>query len=265
MSKDRIKKAPNKNTKRLKRLLFGLLAVAFWIGVWWLISLWVSEDWILPSPYRVAVALFESLREGTLFLRAGRSLLGILEGYLAGMILGVVLAALTAKIHFFHILFSPLLTVVRATPVASFILILWVFCARGTVPAVSVMLIVLPIVWANFETGILSVDQKLFEVAKVYRFSAFKKMRFLYAPAVYPYFRTAALTAVGMAWKAGVAAEVLCTPGGTIGQMIWYAKRDIQTADLFAWTAVVIFVSFLLEKLLYLLLNLPAKRRDVKK
>ena len=260
-----MEKKKNKNNettivKRVKTVLFTLLSLCFWIGLWWIAALLVGKEWILPTPDRVCLSLWEACADGQLFLRAGRSLLGIAAGYLAGVAAGVLLSGLSAKCRFIHILFSPLLTVVRATPVASFILILWVFFARGTVPAISVMLIVTPIVWANCETGFLSTDKQLREVAKVYSFSPFKKLRFLYLPSVYPYFKTAALTALGMAWKAGVAAEVICTPEGTIGQMIWAAKRDIQTSDLFAWTIVVIAVCFVLEKLLGLLLALPYKR-----
>ncbi len=246
---------------RVKKTFFTLLAVLFWVGIWWLFALKVGKAWILPTPDEVLGAFAEALKGGELLVRAGKSLRGILEGYFCGMTAGLLLAVLTAAVPFLHVLFSPLLTVVRATPVASFILILWVFFARGDVPAVSVGLIVLPIVWANCETGILSASRKLLEMAKVYHLSFWTKLRYLYLPAVYPYFRTAALTALGMAWKAGIAAEVLCTPDKTIGQMIWYAKRDIATADLFAWTLTVIFLCFLLEKLFALLLPTMLRRK----
>ena len=260
MEKEKKQNDKTNTGKRVKNILFTLLSLCFWIGLWWIAALFVGKEWILPTPDRVCVSLWEACADGQLFLRAGRSLLGIAAGYLCGVSVGVMLSALSAKCRFVHILFSPLLTVVRATPVASFILILWVFFARETVPAISVMLIVTPIVWANCETGFLSTDKALREVAKVYSFPLFKKLRYLYLPSVYPYFKTAALTALGMAWKAGVAAEVICTPDGTVGQMIWASKRDIQTSDLFAWTLVVIAVCFALEKLLGYLLGLPYKR-----
>ena len=260
-------KTGKKPPEVLKIALYALLALTFWTAVWWLLSYKVGKAWVLPSPRGVFLAFVEAAKTGTLFARAGRSLAGVAAGYLAGTVCGALLALLCAKVRFFHHLFSPLLTVVRATPVASFILILWVFfsSARGYVPAVCVLLIVLPVVWANCETGILSADKKLLEAAKVYRMGFFKKLRYIYLPALFPYFRTAALTALGMAWKAGIAAEVICTPKGTVGEMIWFAKRDFQTGDLFAYTLLVILVCFLLEKLLGLLLKLPYRRKEAKK
>lgn len=233
-----------------KSFLFTALSVLFWIAVWWIAALIVGEEWILPDPPAVVRAFFASFKDGALPSYLARSCLGIMTGFLAGGSVGFFLAALTARFKALHLLFSPLLTVVRATPVASFILILWIFFVRSTVPAISVMLIVTPIVWGNCETGFLSADRKLLEVARIYGMPRRKKALYVFLPAVFPYFRTAAMTALGMAWKAGVAAEVLCTPEGTLGRMIWISKRDIQTSELFAYTAAVVFVCFLFEKLL---------------
>ena len=254
----------DKTKKRVKSILFTLFAVLFWVGVWWIAALIVGKEWILPTPLAVCRAFFAAFEGFELIKYAALSARGILAGYAAGVLVGFLLAALTARVQLLHRLFSPLLTVVRATPVASFILILWIFLVRSTVPAFSVALIVTPIIWGNCETGFLSRDKKLLEVARVYRFSFFKRLRFLYLPAVKPYFKTAALTALGMGWKAGVAAEVLCTPEGTIGYMIWTSKRDIQTAELFAWTLGVILVCFISELLLKGIFRLFEKRAGKK-
>lgn len=251
--------------KKRYTFICSILSLVFWVGVWWLLVLYVGKEWILPSPASVFEAFIGALRGGELFIRVFGSLAGILMGFVGGTVCGLLLAALTYKVKGLHILFSPLLSVVKATPVASFILILWVFLERENVPGVASGLIVLPIVWSNCEAGFASRDGKLHETAKLYGFSLFKRFKMLYFPAVYPYFSSATSTAMGMAWKAGIAAEVLCTPDKTVGQMIWYSKRDIQTPDLFAWTFAVILFSFLLEKLWAFLLSLPLRRKKDEK
>ena len=260
------RKNENTRAQTVKKILFTVLAAAFWIGVWYIAAAIVGKSWVLPAPHDVLRAFFASFEGGRLPLYLLRTTLGVGAGYLAGVCLGFLLAALTARVKLLHLLFSPLLTVVRATPVASFILLLWVFLARESVPAVSVALIVTPIIWGNCETGFLSTDRHLVEVAQVYGFSFFKKARYLYLPAAAPYFKTAALTCLGMAWKAGVAAEVLCTPEGTVGRMIWLSKRDIETAEVLSWTLAVILACFILEKLLKLLLarvwRTPERRKN---
>jgi NitT/TauT family transport system permease protein len=247
----------NKPKKKWVAPLITVGALLFWVGVWWLCSLLFDQKWALPSPPQVFSALFSVITLKTVFPAVLLSLWGIAKGYLWGMAAGTLLAALTSSVYPLHLLFSPLLTVVKATPIASFILILWMLFAKGQVPAYAVFLVVLPIVWANLEEGFGNADQRLVEMGRSYGFSLWKRIYYIYLPAVYPFFKSAALVALGMAWKAGIAAEVICTPDGTVGKMIFMAKRDLLTDEVFAWTFAVVAVCFLLEKLLALVLSLP--------
>ena len=104
-------------------------------------------------------------------------------------------------------------------------------------------------VWANVGAGVRETDRELLEVARVFRFSRRKLLRRVYVPSVLPYFLSACKSAVGLGWKAGVAAEVLTVPAVSIGRMLYESKLYLETADLFAWTAAVILCSLLIEKL----------------
>ena len=92
-------------------------------------------------------------------------------------------------------------------------------------------------------------------MAKTYRFPLFKTVRLVYLPSLRPYFVSAITTAMGLAWKSGVAAEVLCVPKASIGTQIFNTKLYLEIPDLFAWTAVVVVLSLLLEKALRFLLE----------
>ncbi|MBO5898784.1 MAG: hypothetical protein J6R04_07220, partial [Clostridia bacterium] len=72
-------------------------------------------------------------------------------------------------------------------------------------------------------------------------------IRRIYLPAVLPYFLSACESSIGLAWKAGVAAEVLALPALSIGKQLYESKLYLETTDLFAWTLVVIVLSLLLE------------------
>ena len=76
-----------------------------------------------------------------------------------------------------------------------------------------------------------------------------RQLRGIYLPQVLPYFRSAVSLAVGLCWKAGAAAEVIGLPAGTVGENLYNAKVYFQTPDLFAWTAVIVAVSLVFEKL----------------
>jgi NitT/TauT family transport system permease protein len=118
---------------------------------------------------------------------------------------------------------------------------------RDTLPTFISALMVLPIVWGNIHDGILSVDKQLLEVTKVYKFTPFKRIKRLYLPHVAPYFSAAVKTSIGLAWKAGIAAEILTLPPISIGKKLSDAKIYLETTDLFAWTVTVIILSLLLE------------------
>ncbi len=233
-----------------KKIGFGLISAAFWVAVWALLALWVDKELFLPSPWAVAKALVALFPTVGFWETVAGSLLRVLVGYLPGVLIGTVGGLLTAKVRVLDRLFSPLLTVIRATPVASFIMLTLVFLGRDTVPSFIVFLMVLPILWANVAESIKTVDPALREVCDVYQVSFFRRIRILYLPHCTPYFSAGVLTSLGFAWKAGIAAEVLCTPKDSIGKMVYDAKVYMESAQVFAWTLVVVLLSLVFEKLL---------------
>ena len=151
--------------------------------------------------------------------------------------------------------FPPAVRVIRAVPVVSFILFVLLWTRRGLVPVVVSALMVLPVVWGNVSRGIRETDPRLLEQARALRFSRPKTVRLVYLPSVRPYFLSAVVTSLGLAWKSGVAAEVLCRPAWAVGTQIVQARDYLETPSLFAWTLVILLLSLTLEKLLSALLN----------
>lgn len=244
----------------LKKTARGFLIALVWIGVWQFAALAVGTEFFLPAPWAVLKALFVQAQTSGFWNIVGFSLLRVLSGYVAGVAIGTGLGIVTAKVRCLDALFSPVLTVIRATPVASFILLALVFLNRNLVPTFIVILMVLPIVWANVAEGVRSVDRSLSEVCRVYGMSVWRRLRILDIPHCLPYFSAGAVTALGLAWKAGISAEVLCTPKFSIGKKVYDAKVYLETADLFAWTLVVVALSLGLELLLKWALNRRAKQ-----
>ena len=120
---------------------------------------------------------------------------------------------------------------------------------------------VLPVIWTNLTTGLGQIDIKLLELAKVYKIGFFQKVKGIYIPSVMPYFSSALKTSLGLAWKAGIAAEVLAVPARSIGKELFNSKTYFETADLFAWTVVVIILSLIIEFIFEALLGKVMGRR----
>ena len=145
--------------------------------------------------------------------------------------------------------------VIKSTPIASFIILTLLWIERDIIPIFIITLIVIPIVWSNISAGIRSVDRNLLDVSKVYSFSLTKKILRLYIPSIFPFFLAACKASLGMAWKAGISAEILSTPKDTIGTELYFSKTYFSTDQLFAWTLTVIVLSFVIEKILIFLIE----------
>lgn len=243
--------------KLLKVIGKALLPLAFWLGVWqlaaWAVA-WSVEgrgnELLLPYPLSVAKSLAGLVCTEGFWQTVGASLLRIFWGLAVGVTAGTVLAVATAASRLLDRLLSPVIRVIRATPVASFILLVLLWTGRNAVPVVVSALMVLPVVWETMSRGIGATDGKLLELARAYRFSRWKTVKRIYIPSLKPYFSAAMINAVGLAWKSGAAAEVLCLPKRALGTRIYQAKLYLEIPELFAWTVTVVCLSMALEKLL---------------
>lgn len=231
------------------------IVVAFWLGVWQLAFIFTKSELLLPSPAQTFLRLFELAETGDFWLKSILSLVRIVEGFLFGVLAGGILGIFTSKFRLLKDFFKPVINIVKATPVASFIILALVWISRDGVPVFIAFLMVLPVIWANVSEGIEQTDKDLLEMARVFRFSGRKMFAKVYVPSVLPYLFAGCTTALGFAWKAGVAAEILSLPAKSIGKELYYSKIYLETTDLFAWSAAVIVMSILLEKLLVMLLN----------
>lgn len=234
----------------MKRPLKILIPLAFWLLVWTLASWAVGRDLLLPGPVRVGERFLALAGTADLWLSVGATLGRVFLGLFWGALAGTALAFATHFSPWADRLISPAVRVVRATPVVSFILLVYLWVARSAIPWVIAGLMVLPVVWGALGAGLDSLDKQLLEFARAYRFTRFKTLRLVCLPALRPQFSAGLLTAFGLAWKSGVAAEVLCPPAYAIGSRIQQAKLGLETADLFAWTLAIVALSLALEKLL---------------
>lgn len=245
------------------RYALPILSVAFWIGIWAFAAYMVGVPFVLPTPASVFRDFFSLFSETKLYRALLCSLLSLAAGFGAGVILGILFAVPSALSKLFDSLISPIFTVIRATPVASFIIIAWVFLNNRILPGFICLLMTTPIVWSSLTEGIRALDPALFEVTRVYRVGFFKTIRLYLFPSLTPFLSSGLSTALGLGWKASVAAEILVHSPDTLGYWIWDAKAwNVDTSFLFAWTLVVILFSILFDLLIRTLFGMKKERRD---
>lgn len=234
----------------IKKCLKILLPLAFWLGVWQIMAVTAGFPLLLPTPVSVGSTLLELAVTGAFWRSVLCSLGRVLCGMLLGSILGCTLALLTWRFSIVDLLFSPAIRVIRATPVVSFILLVYLWVIRTRIPSVISALMVLPVIWSSLRAGLDSVDPQLLEMAKAYRFGCVKTLRLVWLPSLRAYMGSGISTGLGLAWKSGIAAEVICPPHYAIGTELSKAKTALQSPKLYAWTIVIIVLSLTLESVL---------------
>ncbi len=232
-------------------------AVVFWLLVWQGASLALRAIYphgalLLASPIDALRRLFELALTAAFWQTVGISAARILGGFLVSCVLALGLAALSARFRRVEELLSPLVAAVKAVPVASFIILALVWLNSRSLAFFISALMVFPPVYLNVLEGIRQTDRSLLEMAQVFRVPFPRVLRSIYVPHVLPYFRSAISVALGLCWKSGTAAEVIGLSSGTIGERLYTAKVYFETPDLFAWTAVIVCISALFEKLFLL-------------
>lgn len=237
-----------KNKKLIKKIKL-LVAVVIAILLWQFAAMKVNLSIILPTPMQVANRVWELLFEKEFISVLSFSFGKIISGFLAGVLFGCFFAIIAGKWENAEILFKPFVSTMKAVPVASFVVLSLIYFGSENLSAFISFLMVLPIVYINVLQGIKSIDVKMTEMAKVFRLSFFRRLKYLILPSVLPFLVSGSAVASGLAWKSGIAAEIIGVPEGSIGEALFDSKVYLETEALLAWTVVIVALSIGTEKL----------------
>jgi len=237
----------------MKKYAESIAIFLFWIAVWQMAAVLVSNRIFLAGPHEVALALIKLLRSAEFYPIILKSFLRIAGGFFLGWFMAMLLSFVGFLVPFFHRLISPVLRIIRTVPVASFVILFLIWSGSEYLSTWISFFVTLPLLYQNIYTGLGQTDHELLEVAEVFSLPLGERIRHLYLQTILPYMAAGYKTAVGMSFKAGVAAEVIAVASGTIGEGLYLSKIYLCTDELFAWTIVIVILCTLLEKFVGLL------------
>lgn len=223
------------------------LIILFWLVVWEVVDRILNNGLVLSGPIDTIVALYNQVQQSDFWLTCGVSFGKIVVGFLMSFVIGFLLAFLAHRVQFIKELLAPIMSLLKTVPMVSFVIMLLIWVGNQALTIYLSFLIVLPLIYTNTLAGLESVDPQMLEMAKIYHLSWWKKFWYIERPAFMPYVISSAKVSIGMSWKSGIMAEVIGTPRPSIGRELYQAKSFLQTADLFAWTVVVIILSLIFE------------------
>lgn len=242
-------------TERMKAVAAAGAVAAFWLAVWMLVAALVAQPLILPGPGAVALALLRLVCDGGTWAILAGSGVRILGGLALAAVCGGALAGISSRSRAFAHLVAPVLSFVKATPIACVVVLLLIWLGSARVSTAAVFLMALPGVYFSLVEGLAQVDKPL---EQMFRLHGVRDWRLFCAHIwreVLPFVLSCARAVIGMSWKAGVAAELIGMAVGTVGERIYQAKLLIETADLLAWTVLLVAASWACERVLVWLLQ----------
>lgn len=241
--------------ERMKAVAAVGAVAAFWLAVWVFVAALVAQPLILPGPGAVVVALLRLVCDaGTWAILAGSGA-RILGGLALAAVCGGLLAGISSRSRAFARLVAPALSFVKATPVACVVVLLLIWLGSARVSIAAVFLMALPGVYFSLVEGLTQADKPLEQMFRLHGVRGWRLFCAHIWREVLPFVLSCARAVIGMSWKAGVAAELIGMAVGTVGERIYQAKLLIETADLLAWTVLVVMASWACERVLVWLLR----------
>ena len=236
-------------------LVWTFAGIVFLLVVWELASRIYNSGLILPGPLAVAGRFMELVFTRRFLEALGGSFLRVLWGIVIAVPLGIAAGIAAGLDRRIGALLRPLFSVISAIPVMSVILIAFLFLGSGRTPVFTAFLMVFPVMAANVVEGIKSTDSRLKELFFAFRMNRRETLRYLYIPSLVPFILGGLRSSLSLCWKVVVAAEVIVQPLASLGAGMQIAKAQLETPDLFAWTAATVIAAAVTQGVLSLALR----------
>jgi len=247
-------------SKTIRKIIFAVI----WLVIWQVISICINNRILLAGPVEVIKSLIVLVGEEAFRSAVLASIGRILLGFGIGAASGLILSVLAYRFALIEEFLSPLVTVIKAVPVVSFIIMVLIWSGPSVATVIS-SLVVFPVIYLNTLYGLKSTDIKLLEMSSVFKVSFMDKLWHIYIPTLKPFLLSAISLAAGMAWKSGIAAELIDQTSNSLGNGLYRSKINLLTSDLLAWTVACVLLSYLFEILLRMGLRLLPGKDKVRK
>lgn len=236
-----------KNLSKREQFFSRFVSILLWIALWTIAAKIIDRELFLPGPLLVLSSLRQLSASRIFWLSVLNSMKNILSGFFLALLSGLILSVVSYRLRIVGAFISLPLRIIRTVPVASFIILALLWVSSNRLSMLISFLMVVPIVYENILEGLLSIDSSMLEVLYIARTPALRKIKLVYIPSLLPYLSSALSTGIGLAWKSGIAAEVIGISRNSIGNHLNQAKIYLQTPELFAWTITVIIISLIFE------------------
>ena len=224
------------------------LFLAAVILAWWALSQRMGQ-YLLPSPDRVLQGLLALGTSGELWVHVNATLYRVTLGFSLAVLIALLAGFFVAQVAFARMVIKDVTVILNSMSVFVWIVLalIW-FGLSDTAPIFTTLMVTLPVMLSNVIAGVESIDRKLLEMARVYKFSGFGRFRAVAVPSMAPYLVAGMKVSLALALRISVIAEIFGVSSG-IGYMMNFSRDTLRTDMVFVWALVLILVMVLIEKI----------------
>jgi NitT/TauT family transport system permease protein len=216
---------------RFKQALPALAVLAILIAIWW-ITVAATRSVIFPTPLQVVTGTVELMKDGTLWLHIGASLMRVGTGFLLAVLVAIPLGLWMGWVRGAYVTLNPLFQILRPiSPIAWIpIAILW-FGVGNTSPIFLIFISsVFPMI-VQTTVGVHTIEKRYLRAAANFGVSRYTLFTQVVIPAVLPQIIVGMRIGLGVAWLVVVAAEMIALRSG-LGYMIMDSRNAGNRYDL---------------------------------
>jgi len=230
-------------------LILQSVSICLLLALWSFFSAFNAAD-ILPSPLVVLQRIGVEAQSGDLFYHSFATLMRVFCAFVLALVLGSSLGIFMGMHKTSDRFFDPWLVLFLNIPALVIIVLCYIWIGLGEVAAIiAVAINKLPNVAVTMREGARALDQNLMEMAKLYRLTSYKKIRYVVLPQLSPYFMASSRSGLALVWKIVLVVELLGRSNG-VGFQLHLFFQLFDVAGIMAYSLVFILIIALIEHLI---------------
>ena len=245
---------------KIKESLPALAVIAVLLATWWLIVT-ETHSVIFPTPWQVVTGTVELIKDGTLWIHIGASLMRVGAGFSLAVAVAVPLGLWLGWVKGAYATLNPLFQILRPiSPIAWIPLaILWFGVGNASPIYLIFISSVFPMI-VQTTAGVHTIERRYLRAAQNFGVSRYTLFRQVVIPAVLPQIIVGMRIGLGVAWLVVVAAEMIALRSG-LGYLIIDSRNAGNRYDLVIAGMIIIgLIGLMLDGVMRLLEGLKSVR-----
>lgn len=237
------------SSSKINILFFALGIVT--ILIFWEVLNKTGNDFVVPSISSVLKDIVKLLTDGKSLLLIGKTILKLLLALCTAFIISFDLSILSYKSSKFKSFISPVISLIRTMPVATFVVILLILIGSKKAPIIITLFVLIPIIYEALLNSFQTIDKDILEETKLVSNINLRIILTIFVPIKVKNILSTLLSSCGLGLKVLIMSEVITQSSNTIGGIIANEKGSFfNMTRVFSWTLILIIMVMIIELLI---------------